>query len=159
MRLKQQSVLFAVCAIGFGGNAMANLTFEGTLIEPPPCTINSGASIVIDFEKIGVRTIDGVNHRKPVNYTITCSPGTQAWEMVLKVTGTATPFESSAVQSSVTDLGVRLLKDGVPLALNTQVLINPAEPPMLEAVPVKKLGSSLSLGGFTAMATLLADYQ
>ena len=81
MRLKQPFALFAVCTLGFGGTAMANLTFTGTLREPPPCTINSGASIAVDFDEMSVNSIDGINHRKGLSYTITCSASTLPWSM------------------------------------------------------------------------------
>ena len=99
-----------------------------------------------------------MNNRQAVNYTINCTAGTLPWAMRLTVQGTATTFDTAAVQSSVTGLGIRLLRDGVPFVLNTPVLINPSSPPLLQAVPVK-YGGSLSPVGFTASATLLAYYQ
>ena len=158
MKRWQQMALFALCTFGSGSNAMANLAFNGTLVEPPPCTINSGSNIDIDFDNVGISTIDGVNNRQAVNYTINCTAGTLPWAMRLTVQGTATTFDTAAVQSSVTGLGIRLLRDGVPFVLNTPVLINPSSPPLLQAVPVK-YGGSLSPVGFTASATLLAYYQ
>lgn len=159
MKRWQQTALFALCTFGTGSNAMANLAFNGTLVEPPPCTINSGSNIDIDFGNVGVSTIDGVNNLKAVNYTINCTAGTLPWALRLTVQGTATTFDSAAVQSSVTGLGIRLLRNDVPFVLNTPVLINPSSPPLLQAVPVKDIGSSLALVGFTASATLLAYYQ
>lgn len=159
MRFKQQIALVAVCAFGFGGNAMANLTFTGTLREPPPCTINSGANIAVDFDEMNVNSIDGVKHRKGLSYTITCSASTLPWSMFLTLTATATSFDASAVQSSVADLGIKVLRNNLPFVLNTKLSINPASPPVLEVVPVKRPGSSLSEGNFTAAAVLLAFYE
>lgn len=159
MRFWQQSALFALCAIGLGSSAMANLTFDGTLIEPPPCTINSGNNIATDFGDMGVKAIDGANYRKPVYYTISCSASDLSWRMYLTLTGVATTFESATVQSSVTDLGIKLLRNGTPFGLNAPVLIDPLSPPVLEAVPVKRSGATLGPGGFSASATLLVFYQ
>lgn len=159
MRLKQRLALFAVCSLGFGGNAMANLTFSGTLVEPPPCTINSGANIAIDFGEISVNKIDGINQRKRLNYTITCSSSTLPWYMFLTLTATATTFDSAAVQTNIADLGIKILRNDLPFALNKKLSINPASPPVLEVVPVKKSGSTLSEGSFTATAVLLAHYE
>lgn len=155
----QQPALFAVLSIGLCSGVTANLAFKGTLIEPPPCTINSGSSIEIDFKEVGVSKVDGENYREQVNYSITCSTGTLPWEMVLTIKGTTTTFEPAAVQSSVADLGVKLLQNGQPLRLNTALIIHPATPPVLEAVPVKRPGATLDPGGFTASVTLLAEYQ
>lgn len=159
MTFFNQSALFAGFVLVYGNSAMANLTFDGTLNEPAPCTINSGGIIEVDFEEVGVNKVDGINYRKPVGYTITCSAGTLPWEMVLTVIGTVTSFEASAVQSNVADLGIQLFQNGVPFKLNTPLPITPSTPPVLEAVPIKRPGTSLVPGGFSAAATLLAEYQ
>ncbi len=55
---------------------MANLTFSGTLNEPPPCTIDAGNTIEVDFGDVGVKRVDGVKYRKAVPYTINCGAAT-----------------------------------------------------------------------------------
>lgn len=159
MRFWQQPAWCAVLVLGLCSTATANMAFNGTLVEPPPCTINNGSTIEIDFKDVGVNKVDGVNYRERVNYSITCTGGTLPWQMVLTVKGVATPFETSAVQSSVADLGIRILQNGIPFTLNTPLLITPSTPPVLEAVPVKNVGAVLGPGGFAAAATLLAEYQ
>lgn len=159
MTFWQTPVLLTVLSLGLCSNATANLAFNGTLIEPPPCTINGGSAIEVDFKEVGISKVDGEHYREAVNYTITCSTDTLPWEMIFTVRGTATTFEPSAVQSSVLDLGIKLLQNGLPLELNKPLLITPSSPPVLEAVPVKRPGSTLAPGGFTASATLLANYQ
>lgn len=159
MRRWQLVSLCAVCAVGMNSYVYANLAFNGTLVEPPPCTINDGNTITIDFKDVGVNKVDGVNYRLPVNYTIKCAGSTLPWEMVLTVKGVATTFDGAAVQSSVSDLGIRILQNGTAFNLNTPMVINPSTPPVLEAVPVKLPGSTLKSGGFNAAATLLAEYQ
>ena len=152
-------VVLTVLSMALCSTATANVAFNGTLIEPPPCTINGGSTIEVDFKEVGISKVDGEHYRQPVNYTITCSTDTLPWEMILTVRGSATPFEPSAVQSSVVDLGIQLLQNGKPMELNTPFVIAPSSPPVLEAVPVKRPGSTLAPGGFTASATLLANYQ
>ncbi|MFJ2334797.1 fimbrial protein [Pseudomonas helleri] len=159
MTFWQSPVVLTVLSLGLCSNATANVAFNGTLIEPPPCTINGGSTIEVDFKEVGISKVDGEHYRESVNYAITCSTDTLPWEMILTVRGTPTGFDSSAVQSSVVDLGIRLLQNGIPLELNTPLIITPSSPPVLEAVPVKRLGSTLAPGGFTASATLLANYQ
>lgn len=159
MKSWQQSAVFAVFTVGFSSGALANLTFDGTLMEPPACLISSGSSIEVDFKEVGLKKIDGVNYRKRIDYTITCEAGTLPWEMILRVEGAATAFEASALQTSVPDLGIRFLQGGVPLDLNTALMINPAAAPVLEVVPIIRAGTSLGPGEFSATATLLAKYQ
>ncbi len=155
-----QRTLLAVCAISLSGAvAAANVLFRGTLNEPPPCTIDSGNSIDIDFDKVRIQRVDGVNYRKNVPYAIHCAAGTLPWELKLSIKGTATTFEPSALQSSTVDTGIKILQHGLPFQLNTPLGINLSAPPLLEAIPVKRPGASLQPGAFTATATLLAEYQ
>lgn len=151
--------LLAFCSIGFCSAASANLTFRGTLNEPPPCTIDAGSTIEIDFGDVGTMRVDGVKYRKGVGYTISCGTDTLPWALKLSVNGTATTFDSSAVQTSVPALGIRLFQNNVPFLLNTPFEITMSSPPILEVVPVKQPGATLAPASFTAVATLLAEYQ
>ncbi|WP_421524181.1 fimbrial protein [Pseudomonas yamanorum] len=151
--------LLALCSIGFCSAASANLTFNGTLNEPPPCTIDSGSTIEVDFGDVGTRRVDGVKYRKAVGYTIRCGASTLPWLLKLSVKGAETTFDNAALQTTAPDLGIRLYQNNVPFRLNTPLDISLASPPALEAVPVKRPGSTLAPARFTAVATLLAEYQ
>uniref|UniRef100_UPI003204CBC5 fimbrial protein n=1 Tax=Salmonella enterica TaxID=28901 RepID=UPI003204CBC5 len=95
----QQRALLALCSIGLCSGASANLTFSGTLNEPPPCTIEAGNTIEVDFGDVGVKRVDGVKYRRALAYTISCGPATLPWQLKLSVNGTATSFDGSAVQT------------------------------------------------------------
>lgn len=155
----QQRALLALCSIVLCSAASANLTFSGTLNEPPPCTIDAGNTIEVDFGDVGVKRVDGVKYRKGLAYIISCGPATLPWELKLSVNGTPTSFDASAVQTSVPELGIRLFQNNLPFLLNTPLDITLSSPPTLEVVPVKQPGAVLAPARFTAVATLLAEYQ
>lgn len=155
----QLRALLALCSIGLGSGASANLTFSGTLNEPPPCTIDAGNTIEVDFGDVGVKRVDGVKYRRGVSYTISCGPATLPWELKLSVNGTPTTFDGSAVQTNVPALGIRVYQNNVPFLLNTPLDISLPSPPVLEVVPVKQPGSTLAPARFAAVATLLAEYE
>ncbi|MBD8149471.1 fimbrial protein [Pseudomonas fluorescens] len=155
----QPRALLALCIIGLCGAASANLTFSGTLNEPPPCTIDAGNTIEVDFGDVGVKRVDGVRYRRGVGYAIQCGTDTLPWQLKLSVNGTATTFEGSAVQTSVPALGIRIFQNNQPFPLNTPLNISLSSPPVLEVVPVKQPGAVLAPARFTAVATLLAEYQ
>lgn len=154
-------LLLATALLAIGGPLWANdMTLHGTLIEPPPCSINSGNVVDVDFgSRVGIKKVDGSNYKQTVPYTITCNPGSNPWEMQLKLSGTATSFDGAAVQTDVQNLGIRVLRNGTPFVLGTAVAVDPASLPVLEVVPVKTPGSTLTEGAFNATATLQADYQ
>ncbi|WP_455827635.1 fimbrial protein [Pseudomonas graminis] len=154
-----QRALLALCSIGLCSVASANLTFNGTLNEPPPCTIDSGSTIEVDFGDVGTKRVDGVKYRRAVGYTIRCSASTLPWLLKLSVKGTETTFDNAALQTTAPDLGIRLYQNSLPFRLNTPLDISLSAPPTLEVVPVKRPGSVLKAQGFTAVATLLAEYQ
>ncbi|MBK5439592.1 fimbrial protein [Pseudomonas sp. TH32] len=159
MTFWSQRALLALCSIGLCSGVSANVTFTGTLNEPPPCTIDSGSTIEVDFGDVGTKRVDGVKYRRTVGYTIRCGPSTLPWLLRLSINGTATTFDNSAVQTSVPELGIRLFQNNLPFRLNTPLDITLSSPPTLEVVPVKQPGSVLAPARFTAVATLLAEYQ
>ncbi|KGE64410.1 MULTISPECIES: fimbrial protein [Pseudomonas] len=155
----QQRALLALCSLGLCGGAVANLTFSGTLNEPPPCTIDAGNTIEVDFGDVGVKRVDGVKYRKAVPYTINCGAATLPWALKLSVNGTPTAFDGAAVQTNVPALGIRLFQNNVPFPLNTPMDIVLSSPPRLEVVPIKQPGATLPPAPFSAVATLLAEYE
>ncbi|CAI0697350.1 fimbrial protein [Serratia quinivorans] len=145
-----------------GGTACAaeNMKLYGTLVEPPPCTINDGGMVDVDFgNRVGVKKVDGVNYLQPINYQITCDPNANSWNMTLEIVGASTNYDKAAVVTDATDLGIQILQNGQPFELNKPIAIRLASKPKLEAVPVKRPGAQLKEGPFEATATLLAVYQ
>ena len=144
----------------WGKNNEADVNFRGTLIEPPPCVINEGGAVDVDFgERVGVNKVDGNNYRQPIDYRISCDPNAGRWSLLLTLRGTATAFDRAAVQTGKADLGIRVYQDDKPFTLGEMLTIDASAPPRLEAVPVKRPGATLTEGGFEATATLLAIYQ
>lgn len=138
-----------------------DMTFHGTLIEPPPCTINDGNRVDVDFgERVGINKVDGVNYRQQLNYQITCDKAVGgSWALTLSLSGSAAGFDSDALQTDKTDLGIRVYQNDKPFTPNSTVKINLDSPPRLEAVPIKQAGVTLTEGAFEAWATLRADYE
>lgn len=141
--------------------AEADMTLYGTLITPPPCIINDGNQVDVDFgERVGINKLDGVNYRQRLNYQITCDPTLgNSWALRLSLSGGATGFDNEALLTDKTDLGIRIYQNDTPFTPNSTLKINLANPPILEAVPIKQAGATLTEGAFEAWATLRADYE
>ncbi|EPN2807064.1 fimbrial protein [Serratia marcescens] len=139
----------------------ADMTFHGTLIEPPPCTINDGERVDVDFgDRVGINKVDGVNYRQMMNYQIICdNAASGTWALTLSLSGNAAGFDKDALMSSKDNMGIRVYQNDEPFTPGSTLNIDLANPPRLEAVPVKKDGSTLTEGAFEAWATLRADYQ
>ncbi|MGE6469010.1 fimbrial protein [Serratia proteamaculans] len=161
MRVHSGLLLLLVSSgVAVNVSAAENMRLYGTLVEPPPCTINDGGNVEVDFgNRVGVKKVDGVNYLQPINYTISCDPNANAWNMTLEIIGVPTDYDKAAVNADVTDLGIHILQNGQPFELNKPIPIRLANKPKLEAVPVKRPGAILKEGPFVATATLLATYQ
>lgn len=135
-----------------------NMTFSGTLIDPPPCYINDKKEMRVFFEKVGVNKVNGINYLQPIEYVLDCKD-TPGWGLALKLTGDDAMFLDGTLQTDVAGLGIQVTINGQPMELNKNFAITPGNLPTLNAVPVKKAGTVLTERPFKASATLLAMYQ
>ena len=157
-----RTVLIGGCLLGAlsqGAQADVNVTISGVVQAPPPCVINDGSTLTVPFgDALQTTRIDGINYQRGVDYKVSCSnPSSNAMTLELKGTGAA--FDAKSLATSKADLGVKLLVDGADWPLNTAVKFTYPTLPAVQAVPVKRLGSTLTGGGFTAAATLVVVVQ
>lgn len=152
------SFILLVSTGGMSAARATDMTLHGMLVAPPPCTINDGNQIEVDFGKVGIKKIDGVNYRKALNYRISCEKGSTAWVLKLTLTGNATAFDKEALMSN-RGVGIRMYQNNKPFTPNSTIDINLNSPPALAVVPVKDATKDPEKGHFDARATLRADYQ
>lgn len=149
----------AVMAQAKDGEAKAGMAFQGVLTEPPLCSVNEGDRVDVYFGPIGVNKIDGVNYRQILNYQVSCEDGGRGNGLTLSLSGSAAIFDSEALMTDRTNLGIRVYQNDKPFTPGSTLKIALANPPRLEAVPVRKAGAVLTKGDFEAWATLRAEYQ
>ncbi|MFW0880074.1 fimbrial protein [Cronobacter dublinensis] len=153
-------ILLLATLVPLASQATDNMAFHGTLVAPP-CTISQGKTIEVAFgDDLGVNKIDGSNYKQPVNYTVDCEAGYSANNLAVVVDTThPAAFDSAAVSTDKTGLGIRILVDGAAVTFAKRVAVsNPASPPVIEAVPVQDPAVTLTEGAFEATLTLRADY-
>ncbi|MEB5742699.1 fimbrial protein [Klebsiella aerogenes] len=157
MRTLMLSVLALFCSTLLA----AEMNFKGTLVEPPPCTINNDQDVLVSFgDSVGVSKVDGSNYIQPVDYHLMCDvTSPQDGLNIMLTTTNQSGFDAAAVQSSVEGLGIRLLVDGQPAEFDKPIPASVDRQPVLQAVPVKAPGVSLTEGPFSATATLQVIYQ
>ncbi|MTH44964.1 fimbrial protein [Intestinirhabdus alba] len=142
-------------------NLTTEMAFKGTLIDPPPCAINGGQPVAVDFgRRVGVNRVDGRRYIQPVEYHLICYPDSPRSGLNIVMTTTApAAFDASAVQSSVDGLAIRVLVEGEPITFGKPIAVSVDHPPVMQAVPVKAAGVALEEGLFSATATLQVIYQ
>lgn len=155
------SCAFILCLSAINYKAMAvPATFHGTLIEPPPCTINQGKNIDVDFgTELLTTRIDGKNYEMAVPYTVECGPDARSNLLKIQMSGTGAGFDPNALATQKADLAIELRKSGVKMLLNSWINFTYPAMPTLTAVPIKRINSELTGGAFNATGTLQVDYQ
>jgi hypothetical protein len=160
-KLKLLMLLFSVTHTGLSlaDNSMVlNISVDVTV--PPPCVINNNQTIDVNFGNDLMTThVDGSNYLKTIDYTISCTGVNSGTLMKMTIIGTASSFDSSAIQSDQSNLGIALRHDEQPLIIGQPFDVTYPALPVLKAVPVKKAGSTLVAGAFSAGATLVIDVQ
>lgn len=151
--------LFSFFVFSTNGRASTTINISGTIMAPLSCEINGNQAIMVDFGNDLVTTrVDGSSYMKTVDYSLTCKNNTSN-AIKMKIEGTATAFNNSALQTTQADLGIALRANGQPLPINSWLNFTYPNKPLLQAVPVKRAGGTLSTGDFSTVATLMVDYQ
>lgn len=146
-------------SVGQVVQAEVGLTIRGVIVAPPSCVINGGSTLNVPFGSDLMTTrIDGVNYKREVPYTVTCT-GHSSNGMTLKLQGSGASFDDTSLSTNNADLGIRLYLNGSVWPLNSLKNFTYPTLPTMQAVPVKKPGSSLTAGAFSASATLVVAQQ
>lgn len=137
---------------------MVSVNISGNVIAPPPCVINGGKTIEVNFGEVMSTRIDGVNYKQPITYSAECyKMPTNA--LKISIRGNGTGFDANALTTNITGLGVRILYQGKLLRLEQAVNFTYPNFPVLEAIPVRDYAAALIGGDFEATATLRMEYQ
>ncbi|CAQ82822.1 MULTISPECIES: fimbrial protein [Photorhabdus] len=130
----------------------------GVVIAPPPCEINNGNTIDVDFGEVMITRIDGVNYMKPVKYTVKCEK-MPVNAMKMKIAGNTASFDRMVLETNRAGLGIAVIHNGQKLPVNDWMKFTYPNFPELHAVPVKEMSAVLKGGNFGAGATMMVEYQ
>lgn len=134
------------------------ITVKGEVISPP-CTINDGKSITIDFGYgVLAESIDGTNYEVSIPYSIKCPYGASTL-LKLQLSGTGAAFDASLLQTSKNNLAIQIKTNGTQFDINHWQNITYQTQPALSAVLIRNGMGRITLGSFTSAATLMVEYQ
>jgi type 1 fimbria pilin len=136
-----------------------DVDFRGTLIEQPPCVINDGELITVDFgDEVMTTRIDGKQYTENVDFSLDCSAAVGNAPLKLRVAGTKAGF-AEALDAQIPGLGIALTLDGQALKPNEWQTFSSTVRPRITAVPVKDEAVTLDGGSFRVLASLEMEYQ
>lgn len=121
------------------------------------CVVNNNQEISVEFgDNILTTSVNGIDHKKEIPYTVKCSAGQRTQ---LRFLGDNASFNANYIKTSAADLGIAFsIADGSLLKNGQWMDFDSSSPPKLYAVPVKNQTAELSGGLFTASAVLQVRY-
>ncbi|APC10164.1 MULTISPECIES: fimbrial protein [Providencia] len=156
------SAVLLMVSLPFVSNAKdyeTEISIKGNLITPPPCHIDDGKDIEVDFETISVKSIQGNDQKKQVNYQIQCGDNKNNWAMYLKLNGAKSAFDLNGISTGVDNLAVKFQLADQDLELGKKYLIDPSSPGVLWAVLIRNGNNEIKTGDFVANATMVVEYE
>lgn len=135
------------------------ILFSIWMVQTTPCAINGDQPITASFGNVGISKIDTGMYIQDLHYSLNCGGAASKDKVSMFIKANPTSWDAKAIATSVTGLGVQVLKDGNPLELNTYISIpDPASPPALQVLLVKEAETTLSEQPFMATGTLIVEY-
>ncbi|TCM69092.1 type 1 fimbria pilin [Acinetobacter calcoaceticus] len=164
LKLKQQLTLIALILSTSmalqAKEAKIDVAFRGTLIEPPPCSIDSSTPILVNFgDDIISNQVNGSNYMRPLEYKLIC-PENSPKGMRFRLDGSSAVMNGQSVlRAGKNGLGIAFFRSAVGINTNQWYNFNHPNVPVLTAAPTKAANANISLGSFSVIATLSIDYQ
>ncbi|TCM69093.1 type 1 fimbria pilin [Acinetobacter calcoaceticus] len=135
----------------------------GTIIAPPLCKINDDIQLSVNFGRVSIPKIDGVNYRKKLDYLVKCDyiPENHGGVFRLSFVGKPAAFgeRNSALLTSIDGLAIQIYQNNQPFTFGVPVNISLNNLPVIDVVPIRSATVTLQEKPFEATATLQVDYQ
>ncbi|WP_426766910.1 fimbrial protein [Erwinia aphidicola] len=145
-------------SLAVAGYESRTITISMTVLEPPPCTINGGKTIEVDFGEVIADDLDGIQFARAVNIDLSCR-GQSKNQLRLQFQGTPDKAMANYLQTNREGLAIKFSRSGQLLPLNSWLNFNWPDVPELRAAPVISNKKMLTGGTFSASATLRVEYQ
>lgn len=164
--------------VTFSGQAVNTHTMKAKIqlkatVRYPVCKINGDKVLEVNFHEIDPEKVDGTNYAETKTVTLDCPAGVDKLLPWIRIEGPQASFGtknnvvSATVEGNESSLGIALFKGTEPrantLALNTWNELGIGDVTgsqfTFTAVPVKKDGTELPAGMFTASATMRLEYR
>lgn len=140
--------------------ATSSSTINVTVIlTAQPCKVNNNGLIEVDFgNDVQTKLVDGNYKKMQVPYILDCPAGAPT-AMNIRVEGAAAAFDRNVLMTNISNFGIAIISDESPLSINSPKSFTYPYLPRLYAVPVKRPGTTLKGGAFSAGAILRVEYR
>ncbi|MEX9563008.1 fimbrial protein [Morganella morganii] len=154
------TMLLLTCVSGYAFAALhssADIRISGKLVPPPPCKINNNEEILVDFQRIQIKTLEKSDVRKDVDIPFVCEQDSENFKYFLTVDGPRAQFNNKLVKTNQNNLGFTAELAGVRLDLGKAQLVN-SHHLTLTIVLTKNPDGEVTPGSFSGTGTVTMEY-
>lgn len=137
-------------------HSSANIRITGRL-QPPPCKVNNNEEILVDFQRIQIKTLEKSDIRKDVDIPFVCEQDSENFKYFLTVDGPRAQFNNKLVKTNQNNLGFTAELAGVRLDLGKAQLVN-SHHLTLTIVLTKNPNGEVTPGSFSGTGTVTMEY-
>ncbi|HHN8348768.1 fimbrial protein [Morganella morganii] len=154
------TMLLLTCVSGYAFAALhssADIRISGKLVPPPPCKINNNEEILVDFQRIQIKTLEKSDIRRDVDIPFVCEQDSENFKYFLTVDGPRAQFNNKLVKTNQNNLGFTAELAGVRLDLGKAQLVN-SHHLTLTIVLTKNPDGEVTPGSFSGTGTVTMEY-
>ncbi|MGJ7255681.1 fimbrial protein [Morganella morganii] len=154
------TMLLLTCVPGYAFAALhssADIRISGKLVPPPPCKINNNEEILVDFQRIQIKTLEKSDIRRDVDIPFVCEQDSENFKYFLTVDGPRAQFNNKLVKTNQNNLGFTAELAGVRLDLGKAQLVN-SHHLTLTIVLTKNPDGEVTPGSFSGTGTVTMEY-
>lgn len=154
------TMLLLTCVSGYAFAALhssADIRISGKLVPPPPCKINNNEEILVDFQRIQIKTLEKSDVHKDVDIPFVCEQDSENFKYFLTVDGPRAQFNNKLVKTNQNNLGFTAELAGVRLDLGKAQLVN-SHHLTLTIVLTKNPDGEVTPGSFSGTGTVTMEY-
>lgn len=140
-----------------GAHSSAEIRITGRLQPPPPCKVNNHEEILVDFQRIQIKTLEKSDIRKDVDIPFVCEQDSENFKYFLTVDGPRAQFNNKLVKTNQNNLGFTAELAGVKLDLGKAHPVN-SRNLTLTIVLTKNPDGDVTPGSFSGTGTVTMEY-
>ncbi|WP_413492616.1 fimbrial protein [Morganella psychrotolerans] len=160
MKLFSAALLLACITVPVyagAAHSSADIIITGKLVPPPPCKVNNNEEILVDFQRVQIKSLEKADTRRDVDIPFVCEQEGTDFKYYLTVDGPRAQFNNKLIKTNLSNLAFNIELAGTKLDLGKAQLVN-SRHLTLTMVLTKNPNGELSPGHFSGTGTVTMEY-
>lgn len=120
-------LLIGAATVGHTANIARNavdIRITGKLVPPPPCKVNNDEEILVDFQRVQIKSLEKADARRDVDIPFVCEQEGTDFKYYLTVDGPRAQFNNKLIKTNRNNLAFNIELAGTKLDLGKAQFVN-----------------------------------